>query len=199
LDTRQGEVLRVAALTGGAEAEEGGAVADDGDADVGLPGRVDGRVDAAAIDLLDGAALFVRDASAGQFRGEGVQQGAGLDAVVVAGVVRQDVVGEGVAAEEGVGVVGARADEAMDRVSAARGRRPSRLTSRTMLCSASSRAMARCAGGSRSMGSSPGTSGEKSASSSPSSTFCRSTRRTARSTSASETLPSRTRWARGSP
>lgn len=46
LDAGQGQVLRIAALAGGAEAEQGGAVADHGDSDIGLFGSLHRRLEA---------------------------------------------------------------------------------------------------------------------------------------------------------
>jgi len=111
LHARQGQVLDIAALAGGAVAEHAGPVADREHAQIRLPGHGHGQGDVLPVRSGDGAARLVADLAGGQLRLQGLAQRLCLDAGAELGVTRQDVVREAVAAEEGMHVIGARADQ----------------------------------------------------------------------------------------
>ena len=106
----QPQVLGVAALAGGAAAEQPGQVADVGDAQVGVPGGGDRGGEPGPVVALHRAALLVPDLDAGQLGPQRVDRGRHLDAEPEPGVAGQHVVGEGVAAHERARVGGARPD-----------------------------------------------------------------------------------------
>ena len=75
LDARQPQVLGVAALAGGAAAEQAGQVADERDAHVRVAGRVDrGRRSRSGPSPLHGAARLVHDLDVGQLGAQGVER-----------------------------------------------------------------------------------------------------------------------------
>ncbi len=116
LHAGQRQVGRVAALAGGPAAEQPGAVADDGDHQVGVRGGGGGGREAGAVVPGDLAAAQHGELGVGELGVDRVGQRRGHQADPVLGVLRrgagaEDVVGEGVAAEQHRRVVGARADQ----------------------------------------------------------------------------------------
>ncbi|BFO16248.1 hypothetical protein SHKM778_26360 [Streptomyces sp. KM77-8] len=107
----QGQCRDVAALAAGAASEESGAVAEDHQGDVGRARHPRGLVDAGEIRVVDAGTAGERDLRVGELRGERLAQGGQLDAEGRPRVADSDVLGEGVAAEDGDGFVGVGADE----------------------------------------------------------------------------------------
>ena len=113
LHAGQLELGRVAALAGGAPAEQPGLVADHDHGQVGGRGRGHGRGEPGPVAGADGAAAGV--AHVGQFLAQGVQHGddlhPGLARVVRVAVRATEMSGHAVAAEERQRVIGQRADD----------------------------------------------------------------------------------------
>src|SRR5690606_19747909 len=87
------EVLDVTAFARGAAAEQAGEVAQGEDDDVRVGGGIDGIGDRIGLAAVERGARDVGDLGAAQLRGEGLEQGADLDARGRAGVLHADVRG----------------------------------------------------------------------------------------------------------
>src|SRR5690606_35901869 len=101
----------VAALPAGPAAEQAGPVAEDGDDDVGVAGRLHRGDDAGDVPVVDAGAAGDREVGGGELVGEGVGQGRQVDADGHVRVLHAHVQGEGVAAQYGGRLGGARADQ----------------------------------------------------------------------------------------
>src|SRR5699024_131693 len=100
LDAGQLQALDVAALPGGAGAEQAGDVADRHDGELGAFGRSDGLGDAGGVRPGEIGAADGGDLRGGELGGQPVGQGGHADGGAVVLEAGQDVVGEAVAAQE---------------------------------------------------------------------------------------------------
>ncbi len=107
----QREGLGVAALAAGAAAEQARPVAEDGDDDVGLTGRVHRLADAGEVAVVDAGAAGDGDVRVGELGGQRVVQRGQVDADRDLRVPHPDVPREGVAAEHGGRLGGVGADQ----------------------------------------------------------------------------------------
>ena len=106
LQAREIERLDVVALADGAAAEEARAVAHDDDGDVASRRQLCRGGDARPVVALDVASRLVADLGFGQCGAQGLEHRRDLESHLGAGVVREHVVGERVAAHEGLRAVG---------------------------------------------------------------------------------------------